>query len=241
MKPREHLQNSKSQFINENQVTNANHFMKPSKEMHSKEQTMDRQEIKANIEQWRQENEANEFKVTIGLDDWHSEFETIFDKDVFFANDDDIIDVLIEYQINAYKLGEFLNVAWLKGCLSPDCLFRDPKSLLRIGAGKQVGLIIQKASRIKEIEGKAYEYQPYIGPMSAGQQCDETQNENAPDGHYEDVLTPAGIKNVKQYLATKIPSEIKNRLVQLKVAGEDYKAEATQLKREITRIVKELE
>jgi len=190
---------------------------------------------------------GNTHRLDIGIDGWIADYEDLsgaIGKNIFIDNNETIIELLITHDMSTGKFGGIVTAAWFLGRMSEDYIKSfDPKSAIRLGQGKRLQSIIQKAQAKKEIEGKNYVFQPYIGPMNySAEEEDQPDHVTQTDDvqFFTDVLTEQGIKHVRAYLTGKIVSEIKNRLTQLRVAEVDIKPEARKLKKAIDGIVKEL-
>ncbi len=200
------------------------------------------EEVQKMLQYWMN----NSHKLPIGIDDWEADYEELSGlegKDIFINSHQDIIDLMLKYDISAHFMGQIATVAWRRGRISKKYLRTfNPKIALKNGQGKRIGWIVQKATAKIMIEDKEIEYKQFVGPMAYSKKDDhmvnETQNEHVQ--FFTNVLTKQGIKNVKSYLSGSILTQIKERLTQLKAADEDYKAEAILLKKNISKIVKEL-
>ena len=197
--------------------------------------------------------------ININISDWIKRLEAILrDETVSFNSIDEIVDTLvITYNLTSSQVGEIIIAAKQLGILPDDISWPEHKANLSLGGGYSSRIMIRRAVRMKQLEnGREIEVRRVIGYseteedsqlLNVTHQADAQELESSHDTNVaQSALAPyaltdsdEGIKRSRDYLLSRVPRHIYNRLSEL-AGKEDLKVVARELKRKIDEMVKEL-
>jgi len=151
-------------------------------------------ELNQIIKEWKQ----NITKIPeIGIDDWDAYAEEVLKGDeVFISCPDDIVDLIIRYEINTVQAAKILTVLWVKGKADVNKI-ANPKSAISLGYSYKARVAMRKSLAQKEVNGKNYIYRRYIGKPNIpddSQIFNVTHKENATNNPQPPPYTDAFIK-----------------------------------------------